>query len=144
MKSCGIVGQPEISLMPSRTMSVDSTLYAVYATPYCFSTSTAFAEKPQRGASGSPFMKSTTSWPLMSFFISSTISFLSASLKLHHLWLLIGVCTGEKLGLWTKVLTPLAATARAPALHKPLIIIVVIWLWMVPVAAHAGCAGERW
>ena len=58
--SCGYVGQLEYFFRPCRTSSSDRMSNVSKRTCASCSSPTAVREKPQRGASGVPFMKSTT------------------------------------------------------------------------------------
>src|SRR5436190_246966 len=57
-----MVGQSVKDLMPSRRASLCSTSTPTKSTPRWSRIWTLTAEKPQRGSSGTPFMKSTTGW----------------------------------------------------------------------------------
>lgn len=71
MKICGIVGQLVKSLMFFRSSSEESTSCDWKGTPCILSTWTTALLKPQRGASGMPFIKTTTLSLLTIFEIES-------------------------------------------------------------------------
>ena len=71
--SWGYVGQSEYSFSPSRTSSSWSMSNVPYLASSESSISTICREKPQRGADGTPFMKSMTRCRLSSSFSRSSI-----------------------------------------------------------------------
>ena len=67
--TCGIVGQFEYDLMPSRRSGSASTLKPLKLVPSALRICTTVFEKPHCGWSGTPFMKTTTLFALTSFSI---------------------------------------------------------------------------
>lgn len=74
MYTCGIVGQLENSLMPSRTSGSVSTLTVSNSAPARLSASTARDEKPHCGKLFVPFMNTTTRLFLMVLSIFCLVS----------------------------------------------------------------------
>ena len=72
-KSCGIVGQFDSAESCWRMRGSGRMSTAANGVPSASSAATVRAEKPQRGASGVPFMKRMTSLPEIAFWISSLI-----------------------------------------------------------------------
>ena len=69
MYTCGIVGQFEYDLMPSRRSGSASTLKPLKLVPSALRICTTVFEKPHCGWSGTPFMKTTTLFAATSFSI---------------------------------------------------------------------------
>src|SRR6185436_18750291 len=73
--NCGMVGQLEYSLIPWRTSwSLSTSTVATFSTPHASRICTAAALKPHIGASGVPFMYSTTGLPVTCCLIFSCAS----------------------------------------------------------------------
>ena len=64
-----MVGQLEYVLIPSLISSLSNTFTLPNLTPTLFNISTTLAENPHIGNTGVPFMKSITSFELISFSI---------------------------------------------------------------------------